>query len=622
MRRAAPRRLWLALALVSAAALVAAVCCARVTFGTLTDVTMLDASGVHPVSLPSRVETAPPTVPLVYSFHLRTGPLAPQWFLVVPDDHVDSIAIDRREVPFAGLAPEKLDDYDVGLSWPLGYALGPGDHTVVVRVLDRAGPGGLDVRVDPWKGVAGAELLTAFVATLLLLAAAMRAARCHWSLVVLAAVAVATRIGYLLVTPYRLRAHDPDSHLQYVTYLLEHHAVPKAKDGFEFYHPPLYYASSALVEGCLRALHFQRGAQLAALQLESAAFELGFAAFAVATARLWIDRIPDAQLGRRLWSRDGLAALAAALILLWPSSVVHSTRIGNDDLTYLCFGGALYFASRWWLAGREGKLWHFLAAAGFGALGMLTKTNSLVVFAVLGALLLARLVADREQRARVLAHHGGPLAASFVVASGLALHEAVAGLLTGTKGDFLIPNAEQNSGELIVGNRAENYLWFDLKTYVTQAFTSAWEDDKGRQYFWNYLLKTGLFGEWSYPKSAAWNLAVLMSLACLAMLVVVVVGVLLLGRAQLREELPLLSMAVLLVASLALIRMKIPKSCTGDFRYVLPVILPLSYGYVRGLAGYRAKGWNRAATGGLVLGWLFVALSLAFVVVLVVVGKP
>ncbi|HEY8087925.1 MAG TPA: hypothetical protein VIF09_08770 [Polyangiaceae bacterium] len=606
----------------SAAALVAAVCCARVTFGGLTDVTLLDGSGVHPSSFPSRLETAPPTVPLVYSFHLRAGPLAPQWYLVVPDDHVDSVAIDMREVPLSGVTPEKLDDYEVGLAWPLGCALGPGDHTVVVRVLDRAGPGGLDVRVDPWRGLGGAEILAAFVATLVLLVAAMRAARCRRSTIVLGAVAVTERIGYLLATPYRLRAHDPDSHLQYVTYLLEHRAVPHAKDGFEFYHPPLYYFSSALVEACLRALGFQRGVQLAALQLESMAFELGFAAFAVATARLFIDRLPDAPLGRRLWSRDGLAALATALILFWPSSVVHSTRIGNDDLTYLCFGGALYFASRWWLAGREGKLSHFLAAAGFGALGLVTKTNSLVVFAVLGVLVVARLLRDREQRVRLLARYGGPLAASFVVASGLALHEAVVGLFMGDKGDFLIPNAEQNAGELIVGNRAENYLWFDLRTYVTQAFTSAWDEDKGRQYFWNYLLKTGLFGEWGYSKTATWNLAVLMSLACLAMLVTVVVGVLLLRRAQLGEELPLLATAVLLVASLALVRMKIPRSCTGDFRYVLPIILPLAYGYVRALVGYRERGWTRAASGGLVLGWVFAALSVAFIAVVVVVGKP
>ena len=28
-----------------------------------------------------------------------------------------------------------------------------------------------------------------------------------------------------------------------------------------------------------------------------------------------------------------------------------------------------------------------------------------------------------------------------------------------------------------------------------KVFTSSWVDDGGRQYFWNYLLKTSLFGE-------------------------------------------------------------------------------------------------------------------------------
>ncbi|MGH7293690.1 MAG: hypothetical protein ACRELB_02100, partial [Polyangiaceae bacterium] len=341
MRIPVPRRLPLLVALLGAAALVAAVACARVTFEGPSGVTLLDKSGLHPASFPYREEEVPPEVPLVFAFHLRGGTLAPPALLLVPDDHLESIAIDGFEVPLGGVEAAKLDDYNAGISCPLGRYVGPGDHRVLVRVRDRAGPGGLDVRVDPRGGAPLAELLAGAAGAILLAGAAMRRARARWATVLLAATAIAVRLAYLVATPHYLRSHDPLQHFDYVTYLLDHHALPRARDGFEFYHPPVYYLVSALLVAALRALRFGEGAIFGALQLESVAGELGFAALAVATAKLWIDRIPGSQLGRRLWSRDGLAALCAALLLLWPSSVLHSVRVGNDDLTYLFFGGAL-----------------------------------------------------------------------------------------------------------------------------------------------------------------------------------------------------------------------------------------------------------------------------------------
>jgi hypothetical protein len=209
------------------------------------------------------------------------------------------------------------------------------------------------------------------------------------------------------------------------------------------------------------------------------------------------------------------------------------------------------------------------------------------------------------------------------VTTGLALHESLAAALAGQPGDILVANAYGSEyRDLGVGNRADNYLWFDLRTYVTQAFTNPRDDGMGRQLFWNYLLKTSLFGEFSFPRPASWNLAVCISLACLPMLATVIAGALLLRRKQVYEELPMLAAAVVLVAASALLRMKIPTSCSNDFRYVLPVLVPLAYGYVRGLAGLRSRGWTRAANASLGVGWVFAALSAAFVVVPVFAAFP
>jgi hypothetical protein len=607
-------RSWLAVAVAGAVALIASLACYRATVRGPTQAVLIDASGAErPIAFPYRQEDASTTRPMEFHFHLRGGVLAPTSLVFVPDDHFVSLAIDGREVPLTGIDPKKLDDYGSGFSLPLGKELPGGDHQVVAKVLNRGGgPGGLDVRPDPAERRHKWELLTATVGGLVLVGASMFAAGCRWVGVLLALAAIGIRLAYLWVTSFTVRAHDAQEHLDYVQYLLDHHKLPKASDGYAFYHPPLYYLASALVQAVFNAMGFSRGDVRVVLQLQSVVFALVFTALSIATVRLWLDRLPESDAGRGPWSRGGLLLLGAALLVFWPSGVMHSARIGNDDLTYLFFGAAMYFASRWWVR-RPSKAMDLHAAAIFGALGIVTKTNSLLLFAVFGAMIVVRLLRERERRLLAILRNAGPVVLLFAVSTGIALHESFARVLAGDKNNLLVANAHMNSTALAVGNRADNYIWFDLRTFVTSPFTSAWDDARGRQYFWNYLLKTSLFGEWEFSDAWVTNLAVLLSVLLLGILAAAAVGVLLRERPEWLDELPLHALAILLVASLALLRMKIPNSCTGDFRYILPVLMPLSYAFLRGLMVLRKRGRMRFAGAGLVAGWAFVALSVAFV---------
>ncbi len=610
----AGRRGWQASALASFVALLIVALCARTTFRRPNAVLAVpgERGSARAVDLPYK-ENAPVTRPMEFALHLRAGALTPRAFLFIPDDRLLSIAVNGRVLSLAGIEPRQLNDYNAGFSFPLGRELAAGDNVVVVRVQNTGGPGGLEVHPDPERGLAALELGAAAFASLVFLAAVMRGLGCSVASIVLAGTAIALRLAYLWVTRYTTRAHDADEHLAYVQYLLDHHALPKASEGYAFYHPPLYYLVSALVRAALADLGFGLRESVIALQLESVLFDLGFVAFAAMTARLWLDRIPAGDLGRRLWSRRGLLLLCSTLVALWPTCILHAVRVGNDDLIYLCFGGAMYFASRWWLSGGDGERKDFYFAAGWAALGMITKSNSLIVFFMLGTLLVARLVRTRERRPAFLLAYALPLAVLFAVSSGIALHEAIVATLSGKQDVLLVANAHSNSSKLAVGNRAENYLWFDLGTFVPAAFIAGWEDGTGRQYFWNYLVKTSLFGQWTFDGPWAWNLAVVLSILCLAMGLVVAAGALLRPARDGYAALPLWALAVFLVGSLVLIRMRIPNSCTGDFRYVLPVLLPLSLGYVEALIDFRRRGWTRLAWAGLGLGWLFCALSAMFV---------
>ena len=40
-----------------------------------------------------------------------------------------------------------------------------------------------------------------------------------------------------------------------------------------------------------------------------------------------------------------------------------------------------------------------------------------------------------------------------------------------------------------------NVLCFDIPGFLSTVYMDAWHDEGGRQYFWNFLLKTLLFGK-------------------------------------------------------------------------------------------------------------------------------
>src|SRR5208283_6234115 len=109
--------------------------------------------GEHATSFPYGDPKAPLDRPMVLAFHVQKTALTQTSFVIVPDDHVETISVNGAEVSLAEVDPKKLDDYLEGFRFPLGRYFKTGDNRVVVRVRNRGGPGGLDVRPDPkdWR---------------------------------------------------------------------------------------------------------------------------------------------------------------------------------------------------------------------------------------------------------------------------------------------------------------------------------------------------------------------------------------------------------------------------------------------------------------------------------------
>ena len=139
----------------------------------------------------------------------------------------------------------------------------------------------------------------------------------------------------------------------------------------------------------------------------------------------------------------------------------------------------------------------------------------------------------------------------------------------------------------------------------------------GRQYFWNYLLKTAMFGEWQFAGAWVAVLAKALSWTCLVMCPVVAIGAIWRRRSELVDELPQSLLVLLLLVGIAMQRLKMP-NFHGDFRYVFPVLLQLSWWYVVAATVLTRRGWRRLGEALAGLGWVSVGLSVAFVVAVVV----
>jgi hypothetical protein len=86
------------------------------------------------------------------------------------------------------------------------------------------------------------------------------------------------------------------------------------------------------------------------------------------------------------------------------------------------------------------------------------------------------------------------------------------------------------------------------------------------------------------------------------------------------REMPLVASGLLWVGSLAALRISAPNACSNDFRYILPIIAPCSYAYVRAQMRCRERGWRILPAASTTVGWLFVLCSTAFFVILALAG--
>lgn len=507
---------------------------------------------------------------------------APKTMRILPDDELLSISVNGESVPLNNYSKAQLRDYARGIRIDLPTLKYHEENHVELILTNSSNPAGLDFR--PESSVSYMTAILIFIALLILIYAVSKHLRLtkpqYWCLIT----GLIICLIYLSNTGPATRTFDVyegGGHRDYIEYLINHKTTPPPGDGWEYHQPPLYYTLGALSKSLLIGpqVYNDTWGQLLAIW-----FWVIFLMASLATLNIALPK-------------KGVALLiASAAICLWPAGVIHSIRIGNDIPLYAFYGLSFYYAIRWWRSRNNSLL---LYASIWASMALLTKSNALAAWGVLGVIFLVdayRLWIHKKtriDRVKKIRRAFLILATTFSLTVVLNLGDNVWHYIEGTSNDWLLSNVSDTiHAGLKVGNKPVNYLVFDLATYLQNPFITSWDDKYGRQYFWNFVWRSSLTSEFIFDGKwfNIWGILngvfLLMTLTGIV-LYTVQKGTLLSARSRnigLYRNIPWIAALIFPFLLLLAYRIKVPLSCNTDFRYIFPVLLPLLY--------FSAKVWS------------------------------
>ena len=492
----------------------------------------------------------------IVSYNLSVDDKRTAKFNVIPDDCIKEILINDKKFPLDGI--RGICDYSGGAYFDFSEYVQDGLNHFEFRVRNGGGPGGLRVEM-PYNGFKSLSLKHYIFALIFLLSTALLLKKFRFkfiaaSIILLGIVVRLVLYTYTGPTEY---SYDTGGHLQYMQIISEEKRIPKNNEGWSTFHPPLYYIVSAVIKNV--ADRYDPNLTNRILQQESLLISFASVIFGVA-------------LILNLFGNSRMAYLTALIAVLWPGFVITAPRIGNDILFYFGSLFCMLFAQRYWNSHKNVDM--LLASIG-ASIALAGKSTGFVILSVwVIVYILNALRSLKIGSLKVL------FASAFIVMlfACFSNYRTIVSIFEGKKLE-LVANAGGLNSNLRVNNTTGNYLYFDLQDNLMHPYTSAWNDQGGRQYFWNYALKTSLFGEFRFWNSPIGNtIAAIISLLALVISMLALWGII---HARYRD-LPSLLFMVFSFAALLYLRVSYPFSCSNDFRHIFPVLFPLVYFATRG----------------------------------------
>jgi len=485
--------------------------------------------------------------------------LRPQWYYVTPDDCIRQLWV--NDTPVIDAAEEFCDLR--GKPLRLGEYLHSGANSIRVELEDRSIWAIFKLRVDDSDPLMLAirffalSIIGGYIAFILRI---RKAPRYAYGILLLCLAIAGFMKFYGVRTPYDVRAHDAGYHVEYVQYMSNNWKVPHAKEGWEYYQPPLYYALTAGMQTWSEFLGKDSDALLRGLQ--SLSWIIMCAALA---ACVWISTILF-----RGQTKAIDRILFVGLIGTLPSIVFLSSRINNDVLLYCFETLAIGLLLHWW---QFKKRWSWYLACFVLALGLLVKHNMVILYPF-AALLLA-------------VAHGTKMRKKLLMGSVLLI---VPALIAGWYFYFriiidgqqqLVGNVDGIMKELFIGNSLRQFVVFDPSQVLSMPFNNTWEDAARRQYFWEFVYRSMFFGEFQFPREvlALGSFILLLGMLCIPAMVSALRSH---GKSEMLQLFPLALLGFLLVSSLLSFRLSAAYACNQDFRFIAVAMIPIAFFVLKG----------------------------------------
>ncbi|MGD0589784.1 MAG: hypothetical protein ABSA44_03150 [Bacteroidota bacterium] len=505
-----------------------------------------------------------------------------------------------------------LNHYGGNFNLDLRKYLKTGKNDFEFKIVDYGGCYGLSITLSYYSVELVMLAILIIINSFALLYFILEKAGIRKGAIIILLIGLLVRVFYFAYTGPDTRSHDNSvdgGHFGYIIYIADNLKLPSASEGWIYYQPPLYYLINAPFYKLLKIISINVYYCQRFTQIISILFYLIFLVFGYKIFSEFIN------LNKKYFY------LLFALFVFWPSGIMHSVRIGNDLAFYMFYAIGLYYTIRWW--NTEQRKYHILSII-FAILTLFSKANGFILIALIIILTTAKFfMLVRNEKFKIKYILKLPLSNWMflsILFAGLSLFALFSFNNMSKNHNYeIVGNIQSLTPDLAVGNSIYNFTYLDIQKYLQTPFISAWDDSSGRQFFFNFLLKTSLWGEFTFNKFYHYMIAMLSNILYLIIILVSIMGILITNKemciVSLKKNMVLILNFILLFAGLLFLRIKTPFSCSNDFRYILPILISLCPLFFYSLSQLKVRNIYVAEKIGLFAIVIFVLLSFMFFII-------
>ncbi|MCD7826068.1 MAG: glycosyltransferase family 39 protein [Clostridiaceae bacterium] len=372
------------------------------------------------------------------------------------------------------------------------------------------------------------------------------------------------RLGYTFYTPVYIRSHDlgdisldGTGHAGYILRLFCEQQLPDSNAN-QFYQPPLFHF--------LAALSMWLFSQIAPQADTNTLFDAAklVSCFASCCTLLLTKSICE-----ELRCSSHVKVLVTGIIAFFPNFILMAGRVNNDAAATAFLFWAIYLTIRWYHTRKTAAL--LLTALAIG-LGMMTKLSVGTMAFVTGPVMLWvfwEAVKNKTWVKQILQY-----LAFLGICAPLGLWFSIRNLIRFSQPlGYVLDIDSEGISFVYRGDHSILERFFSFP--VHQFFETVYADPATDANLWAYLIRTSLFGEWTYenmdmPGRLLLNTSLLLILLSLAAMIYICFF----DKKVSREiRIGVFLLWFVNMASYVLFNVRYPDACTMDFRYVTPTIL-------------------------------------------------